>query len=752
MIRALTGRGVQVALLLALLLAATWLSGTDRPWLQRLQYQTFDTFNRLAPRPAMDSVVVVDIDEDSLAALGQWPWPRDVVGRLVEKLGDMGAAAVAFDMVFAESDRTAPAKLAKRLPDDPDMRAAKTALAEMPDNDTLFARSIEKTGRVVTGIVWSDRGHAGKVPVVSRGLVMSGPARKMLEENAEQAEHFVTNLPVLEKAAAGNGSFSVSTDLDGIVRRVPLFVQFKPQGAQDQSVFYPALSLEALRVALGGRDSIQITPTRSQNLLDLFKPALQAKIGPLRIPLNADGQIWIYYAPANKTAYVPAWRVLAGQVDPERVKGRIVLVGTSAEGLKDIRSSPLDLFVPGVEMHVNIIEQALQGKFIARPALAKGIEAVFIFITGLLVILLAPFVNVFVLFGAVAALVAGAFAMSWHAYTGPGILIDPVYPSLAVGVMFVLSALFSYLKAEYERREIRGAFGLYISPDFMTELTKNPEKLKLGGEIKPLTVMFTDIRNFTTIAEGMTPQVLINTMNEFLTPMSDEVMKARGTIDKYMGDAMMAFWNAPLDVEDHEKQALRAALAMRGALEPVNRALKEQAESDGRIFHPLNCGIGINTGPCAVGNMGSKQRFAYSVLGDTVNLASRLEGQTKAYGVNILAGEATAKAAPDFALLETDLIRVKGKTEPVRIYTVLGDETLAASDDFKSWRARHDEFLSAYRAADFEAALQALTRARAADTADALGDGYMVFELRIRDFMKTPPPAGWDGVYTATGK
>lgn len=751
MIRLLTRRSVQMVLLLALLLLATWFSGADRPWLQRLQYITFDTFNRIQPREATDSVVIVDIDEESIAVLGQWPWPRDVMAKLVTNLKDMGASSTSFDIVFAEPDRTSPSLMASRMAQDVIGRAARTLLETMPDNDTVFAQSIAQAGNVVTGFVWSSSGNEGKIPVSSRGIVMSKEARTMLLQSAETSTHMVTNLPMLEKAAAGNGSFSVSTDLDGIVRRVPLVIKFVPdeKGAPQ---LYPSLALEALRVAMGGKNSIQISQTKAASFVDLLKPALRVKIGSLTIPLNNDGQFWVYYTPQTKERYIPAWRVVAGQIDREAIQNKIVMVGTSAEGLKDIRSSPLDLFVPGVEMHVNIIEQALQGKFIARPALATGIEAVFIFITGLAVIVLAPFINLVLLLVVVMLLVISAFAVSWTAYTGPGVLIDPVYPSLAVMVMFVLSSLLSYLKAEYERREIRGAFGLYISPEFMTELTRNPDKLKLGGEIKNLTIMFTDIRNFTTISEAMTPEVLINTMNDFLTPMSDEVMKTRGTIDKYMGDAMMAFWNAPLDVDNHEREAVRTALAMRNVLAPINARMKALAEAQNRPFYPLNCGIGVNTGPCAVGNMGSKQRFAYSVLGDACNLASRLEGQTKTYGVNILLGESTARHVQDFALMEIDFIQVKGKTEPVRIYTVLGDEQMGQESTFQSWQASHHAFIDAYRAGHFVDALGHIKACRTMDGEDRLGDYYMVMELRIKDFQKNTPPQNWDGVYAATGK
>lgn len=750
MIRFLTNRAVQVGILLALLLAATWFSGTESPLLSRLQYGTFDTFNKIMPRTPADGVTIVDIDEDSIAQLGQWPWPRDVMGRLIDQLKAQGALAIAFDIVFAEEDRTDPALFASKLPDVPETQAARTLLSTMPDNDTLFADSIRKAGNVVTGFVWSSRGNAGKVPATPRGMVLSSQAQSMLMEKAATARHIVTSLPVLQEAAAGNGSFSVSTDIDGIVRRVPLVVKFAPEGGTPQ--LYPSLALETLRVGMGDKASIQITQARQQSLGDLFKPSLQIKIGSVRIPVNDDGQLWIYYTPVQKDRYVSAASVINGTAPADKIAGHIVMVGTSAEGLKDIRSSPLNLFIPGVEMHVNIIEQALQGKFISRPALVRGIEGVFIFVTGLLVILLTPFVNVFLLLGVVIALIAGAFGLSWHGYTDLGVMIDPVYPSLAVLVMFVVSALLSYLRAETERQEIRGAFGLYISPDFMKELTANPDKLKLGGEIKDLTVMFTDIRNFTTIAEGMSPQVLINTMNDFLTPMSDEVMKARGTIDKYMGDAMMAFWNAPLDVENHERLAVEAALRMREVLAPVNEKLKVQAEAEGRKFHPLNCGIGVNSGPVAVGNMGSRQRFAYSVLGDTVNLASRLEGQTKAYGVTLLISESTAQKVDDFALMELDLIKVKGKERPVRIYTVLGAADMARDGTFAAWQGKHTQFLEAYRQGDFDSARIHISACRGFDAQGRMADYYTMMEGRLVDFATTPPSHDWDGVYEAKTK
>jgi adenylate cyclase len=329
--------------------------------------------------------------------------------------------------------------------------------------------------------------------------------------------------------------------------------------------------------------------------------------------------------------------------------------------------------------------------------------------------------------------------------------MDPVYPSLSVLVIFLASVILTYIRVEAEKRQVRSAFGLYISPDFMKELTSNPDKLKLGGEIRDLTVMFTDIRSFTTISEGLTPEELIGLMNDFLTPMSDLVMKNRGTIDKYMGDAMMAFWNAPLDDPDHERHACIAALKMNEALVPINEQVKIKAEKIGKPAVLLNAGIGINSGPCAVGNMGSRQRFAYSTLGDTVNLASRLEGQTKSYGVNILIGESTQNKITDMATLELDLIQVKGKTKPVRIFTLLGDDEYARSAEFQKLSKLHHAMIQSYRGQQFDDVID-LCRKASPMMGGYLSYYYKVFEERAVDLMKTPTAQDWDGVFIATSK
>ena len=330
-------------------------------------------------------------------------------------------------------------------------------------------------------------------------------------------------------------------------------------------------------------------------------------------------------------------------------------------------------------------------------------------------------------------------------------MLDPVYPGLAISMIFLVSTLLTYVRTESDRRRVKNAFGHYISPEFMEELSKNPEKLVLGGETRDLTIMFTDIRNFTSISERMSPAALTQLMNDFLTPMSDLVMHNRGTIDKFMGDAMMAFWNAPLDDPDHARHACLTALKMNEALRPINDKLKKEAQAKGEEPILLQAGIGLNTGPASVGNMGSRQRFAYSALGDNVNLASRLEGQTKTYGVEILIGEGTQTRVPDLATLELDLLRVKGKNEPVRIFTILGDEHMAQSESFMLWKSAQSRMLSAYRAMNFDEAGSVLMECRDL-SAGRLNGYYDMYQQRIDSLKTNRPNDGWDGVFVATTK
>lgn len=745
----LTNRIAHILILLLLLVGLVHFSGSPHDLRQKLQYTTFDAFNRLHPRPATTDVVIVDLDEESLVKLGQWPWPRSVMATLVDTLKEMGAKVTAFDIVFAEADRTSPARIAAGLPEDGAYEGVRQSLSALPDNDAIFARSIAAAGNVVTGFTRARAEETLRPPHQSVPITFLVKDKSPFWRDTFAAPGLATNLSDFSSAAAGDGSFMATPDIDGIIRNVSLLVRYPAQGKD--ATLYPMLGVEALRVSLDQKARLMV-------LADKDKAALGAnykiQIGGLSVPIESDAKMWVYYRDIKPEEYISAQRFFdPAQRDAlkERISGKIVFVGTSAEGLRDIRSTPLDIFVPGVEVHVNVVEQILQGKFLMRPGVIKGAEALAIGLAGLAIIILAPFINVIVLGVFTALMMGGLFWGAWEMYVGKGLLLDPVYPSAALSVLFLVSTLLSYIRAESERRQVRQAFGLYISPAFMEELTKNPDKLKLGGEVRDLSVMFTDIRGFTGISESLTPEELIQLMNDFLTPMSDLVMGHRGTIDKYMGDAMMAFWNAPLDDPDHARHACITALKMNEALAPINARVKAKAEAEGRPVKLLNAGIGINTGACSVGNMGSRQRFAYSALGDAVNLASRLEGQTKTYGVNILMGEETQKKVADMACVELDLIRVKGKEKPVRIFTLIGDEAAAQEEGFKRWMTLHNAFLAAYRAGDFDCAAQDIVDAKTAANG-ALSDYYAMMSARIADLVKNPPADSWGGVFDAKTK
>lgn len=742
---------MQMLILFGLLFSFVTFSFSDDRWRQLIRNFTFDNYNILKPYEEGDHVIIVDIDEKSLAhpSLGQWPWSRIVLADLVRKLDDMGAAVIAFDMVFPEEDRTSPSRLINLLDESGlSMEDIRARLAKLPDNDQVFGEAIAEAGNVVLGFSFAEK-DTRKAP---RSMaVVKG---RNVAEYVLNLKGVTTNLKKISGGAAGNGSFFTSADTDGVIRRVPMLVTYSRHGGKIRGV-YPSLSLEAFRVLKGSKEYYVDTVDASYAKLNEAKKGIEGvKIfkNAKRIPTTPNGDFLVYFAePDPQKWYVSALDVLDGSANPDKIKGKIAVIGTSAVGLKDIRSTPISPFRPGAEIHLNIIDQILQQKFLFRSIEAEGIEAVSILLVGALIILLAPFVGVVVLSLAVTAVIVGLFYGGWYAFAEHGFLIDVTYPAICIFVLFVLSTILSYIRMETDRKQVRDAFGHYISPEFMKELTKDPDRLKLGGETRELTVMFTDIRNFTTISEGLTPEELTQLMNDFLTPMSDLVMQNRGTIDKYMGDAMMAFWNAPLDDSDHARHACQTMLKMNEALKPLNRELAEKAKEKGETPLVLSAGIGLNTGPASVGNMGSKQRFAYSALGDTVNLASRLEGQTKTYGVTNLIGEETYKYVSDLAALEIDLIRVKGKVQPVRVYTLLGDEKWTRNKAYQDWADTHARMIDRYREGDFAGALTLLTESRTLARGN-LKAFYDLYEKRLGEFHANPPGDDWDGVYVATSK
>ena len=686
-------------LIVALLLLANalFLRAADPSELARLRDFAFDSFQRISPREYSPEapVRIIDIDEAALAAYGQWPWPRSVLARLVDKLTEKGVAAIAFDAVFAESDRSAISNIARDLAAFADPEILKKLVAEVPDNDKLLADAIKRS-RVVTGFGFDL--HGGSAPPRRFfGVAFAGDnPNQFLPQQAGT----VQTLPILVAGAKGNGS--VNTDYESVViRRVPMMFRLK-----EQEGLFPALSIETLRVAQTASTYLIKSSGASGELsFGESTGVVSVKTGDVLIPTDGQGRVTLYDTGHVPKRFISAHAVLTDAVPPAELEGRIVFVGTSAIGLKDLRNTPVQDAVPGVEVHAQLIEQMVEQKFLARPDYAAGAEFLYLAAIGLLFVWLLPRLSA----GRMAVVATGFISVGiivpWLAYSQYQLLFDPIYPPVTLAVIYITGSALAFMRAERDRREIRGAFGLYLSPDMVEQVARNPDLLKLGGELREITVMFTDVRGFTTISEQFDPPGLTRFMNRFLTPMTDLILSHRGTIDKYMGDAIMAFWNAPLAVEGHAARGCDTALAMQARLRTLNVEWKAEADAEQRRYIPVNVGVGLNTGPASVGNFGSTQRLTYSCLGDDVNLASRLEGQCKTYGVSIVIGEHTRTQVPDYAALEIDLIMVKGKTEPARAYALLGDPAMAKASAFQSLVEKQAALMELYRAGAFAEAL-----------------------------------------------
>ncbi|MFP6747432.1 MAG: adenylate/guanylate cyclase domain-containing protein [Alphaproteobacteria bacterium] len=722
-----------------MLLAALGLRVENPPFLEVFRLKLFDLYNQIHPREYQKvPVAILDLDDETLARTGQWPWPRSKLAEMLARVFNAGAKVVAFDVVFAEPDRTSPKQalsvwLNQPVMDldnmSPQARAfSKPILENIPDHDEAFAnvigqiRDAAKDIGVIAGVVLTNDGSKD-MPVIKAGFAVSGDDPRPF---LNQFDGAVVNLAAIEAAASGVGSFNLVPETDGIIRRVPTFMRIGEQ-------LYPSLSLEALRVFQGA--STYILKNSGANQEENFGQSTgmnHIKVGRLEIPVDAGGRFWVHFAKPTPGRVIPLWKVFEDDFDPAQVEGKILFFGTSAAGLNDLPTTPLDAAAAGVDIHVQATEQILSGHFMERPDWAEGMEIISILVMGIFLILITP------QFGALPGAsisigtAIGAMALSWYLYTDQLMLVDPIYPGIAIVAVFLSSSTILYLKTEAEREQVRGAFSQYLSPALVEQLANEPDRLKLGGESRIMTFLFCDVRGFTAISESFknNPQGLTRLINRFLTPLTDAILARQGTIDKYMGDCIMAFWNAPFDDELHPEHACESAIVMFEELAELNKVLKAEAEEDGTEHKPLKVGVGINTGECVVGNMGSEQRFDYSVLGDSVNLAARLEGQSKNYGVGIVIGEKTEAVVNDkFATIELDLIAVKGKSEAVHIHTILGREDMLRQQDFQTLKAQHSEMLVAYRHQEWDKARKLVDSCRTAD--GSFTDLYDMYEERI---------------------
>ena len=720
---------------LALLIGIAALRILDPAPIQELRVRTFDSFQRIEPRiKTARPVTIVDIDEKSLAKLGQWPWPRTRIADIVTNLTKLGAVVIAFDIIFAEPDRLNPDNAAdtfRSLDDE-----TKTKLRALPSNDQLFADAMRRS-RVVVG----ESGLPSVVSDLDKTLPVTGMA--VLGENPQrfmfQFPGLLRNTHVLESAAGGRGLLTINPERDGIVRRVPMIMQ-----AQGETM--PSLSFEMLRVATG-TDTIFI----KSGIEGIRSVAVKG----FEVPTNRNGQLWVHFAAYDPTLYVPAIDVLEGRVAPEMIARKLILIGTSAVGLNDIKTTPVSAAMPGVEIHAQVLEAALTKSLLAQPPYGPLLEFGSALLLGILVIIFAPNFGPITLVAVGALFATVLIGTSWYFFSMHRLLVDFTYPLLSTTAIYLILIFSSFVREQAQRRQIRSAFGRYLSPALVEQVAQSPEKLVLGGESREMTIMFSDVRGFTTISESFKhdPQGLTTLMNRFLTPLTNAILARKGTIDKYMGDAIMAFWNAPIDDGEHQLNACEAALDMLAQIDALNKVREVEAQETGITFIPINVGVGLNTGTCVVGNMGSDLRFDYSVLGDSVNLASRLEGQSKEYGFPIIVGSKTALAVKErFAILELDFIMVKGKKEPEVIYAIAGREDTAQSGRFQRLRNLTIEMLACYRSRDWEGALAAIERGRRTDEAHTLENLYNLYEARLLGYQETPPPADWNGAYALLTK
>lgn len=699
-----------------------------------LRLQAFDAYQNLKPRDGGDPLVtVIDLDEDSLVEIGQWPWSRALVSEMVEKLTAAGAIAIGFDIVFAEPDRLSPPRLADALPSRYSDIAAQ--LRQLPDTDAQLADVLSKTPTVLGQTAAGDRRGLTIKPIAGIAKKGADPALFLY-----QYPGLVHNLPLLESKAVGSGLFNYATDGDNVVRRVPAMIAIAGQ-------VYPTLSMEMIRVAAG-------LPNYVVNTDATFgvQSILVQGDNPILVPTDSTATLWPHYAKYSSRRYLSAREVVKGTFDPARIENKLVIFGASAAGLRDLRTTPIDEDIPGVEVHAQLLESMLTDTLLTRPLDALDNELAAMLVCGLLIIFGMPLVGARWTVLLMVGTTAGVIGYSWYEFSEHRLLIDSTAPVMATLVVFMVGTYASYAAEAAQRRQIRNTFAFYLSPAMVDRLASDPNQLKLGGETREMTLLFTDVRGFTTISEMFDAQGLTAFMNRYLTPMTDIALAHGAYIDKYIGDAIMAFWNAPLDDADHVRHACQTVLDMRTSLVALNAELKAEAEASGKRFIPISIGMGLNTGPCVVGNMGSTQKFNYSTLGDTVNLAARLEGQSKPYHLDNIIGETTAAAAPDFAMLEVDLIQVKGKTVPVRIFTLIGDLALKESQNFQTLTETHERLLAAYRGQRWDEAMVLIEECRALSEGLSSQPLYATYVERMDEFRTNPPPADWDGVYVATTK
>ncbi|MFM7275459.1 MAG: CHASE2 domain-containing protein [Gammaproteobacteria bacterium] len=699
---------------------------------QRLEWFAYDLRMRLNLPGEVEfdpQVVIVDIDEKSLAAEGQWPWSRRRIGDLMEAITGAGAAVIAFDSTFPEAERN-PVDLVLAQGAEvlgPEVQQALDAARESMDGD-LYLSTVLAANPVVLGFSFTSAEVAAESEPPTSSVTYRGDLNRV---SFLQMQNPIGNLPVLQQAAVASGFFTVLPDADGVIRRVPTVVRHG-------DTLYPSLAVEAMRLALGG-ESVEVftEPVGDTEQIDHISID-----GILDIPTDGEGQVIVPFKGRSPTfLYLSATDVLNGAVDASAMEGSVVLIGTTAEGLKDLRATPVGPVYPGVEVHATTISALFGEGFPVRPSWALGADVALLAVSGVAAILL--FARLGLLASIVAALLLlGAVAsLNFWLWSAKHLVLSLAAPMLSLLVIIFIYLGFRFIAEARSRRSLKEAFGQYVPATLVEEMYQDPEKdFGFEGESREMSVLFSDIRGFTKLSEQLDPQGLKQFLNAYFTPITEIIFRNQGTIDKYVGDMVMAFWGAPLRDQAHAQHAVETALGMLAALP----AMREEFRARG---WPDIVGIGINTGPMNVGDMGSSFRRAYTVIGDSVNLGSRLESLTKFYGVKLLVSDTTRAAVKGVVFRRLDRVRVKGKTEPIEIH-----EAACLENDLQpalgaELRA-HEAAMDAYFAGDWDTAAARFGELAAAHPARAV---YPLFVSRVNELRQHAGP-GWDGVYSHASK
>lgn len=710
-------------------------------FLERLENYLYDARVRLDVGEGHDPrIVIVDIDEKSLQVEGHWPWRRDKLAFLLDNLFDKYHAKVAgFDVVFAEPDESSGLNVlrslaAHELKDSTDYREQLGRIEKQLDYDALFAGSIARHP-VILGVYFNPA--ADKAGNVKTGAlprpVFSKNDLPEVNTRIPVAVGYGANLEMFQSYALDAGHFNHHPDVDGIVRRVPLFYEFDGR-------FYKSLSLAVAQQVLGV-DALK--PVSSINSVSNYMELEEVQLGGHTIPVDGEGKVLVpYRGKKGSYPYVSATDVLHEQAGNALPPHAIVLVGTSAPGLSDNRSVPVDGNFPGVEVHANLIAGILDQRIKAQPAYMQGAEFIVVLALGLLAAVLLPVLSPVWEITVMMVLLSSTVGFNIYLWKTANLVLPLATTLVMLGAMFLLNMSYGFFIEGRRKKQITNLFGQYVPPELVMEMARDPKSYTQAAENRQMTVLFSDVRGFTTISEKLDPKELSSVMNEFLTPLTHIIHHNHGTIDKYMGDAIMAFWGAPVPDTEHARHALEAGLAMINKMHDLSKEFQE------RGLPELKIGVGINTGVMSVGNMGSEFRMAYTVLGDAVNLGSRLEGITKQYGVDIIVGEETRAAVPDFVFRKLDQVRVKGKHEPVSIFEPVGMKANVSKDEQDELEL-YELGLKYYLRQEWDAAEAAFQGLQSQYAPRKL---YQIYLDRLDYFRDNPPGETWDGIFTFTTK